>query len=292
MTDRGPALWRPYDSASGDATDSRPITIYNRLKYKSLRHWHRKVTRRHATCETYSSTMTTYDLHTSLPVTRASKAVPADHPHRQEGARRALNVAVAAVGIVAVAPVMALIAVAVKVTSPGPVFYRQRRVGLCTRSTHGGNHRRKVDLGGKPFTIYKFRTMRVAKPGQESQVWATKNDPRITPIGGFLRRTRLDELPQLFNVLLGDMNIVGPRPEQPEIFQNLRQEVPSYAARQRVRPGITGRAQITLAYDSCIDDVRKKVAADLEYIESQSFLEDLRIMALTAPVMVFRKGSR
>lgn len=238
--------------------------------------------------------MTTYGLHTSLPTATRQQAfaVPADHPHRREGARRALNVVVAAIGIVIAAPVMLMIAVAVKLTSPGPVFYRQRRVGLCVRSTYGGNHRRKVDLGGRPFTIFKFRTMRAAKPGGESQVWAAKNDPRITSIGGFLRRTRLDELPQLFNVLLGDMNIVGPRPEQPEIFQNLRTEVPSYAARQQVRPGITGRAQITLQYDSCIDDVRKKVAADLEYIESQSLLEDLRIMALTAPVMIFRKGSR
>ncbi len=238
--------------------------------------------------------MTTFGLQTVTPVIRRPKAssLPADHPHRHEGARRALNVAVAAIGLVLAAPVMLGVAVAVKLSSPGPIFYRQRRVGLCTRSTHGGNHRRKVDLGGKPFTIYKFRTMRVAKPGQDVQVWASNNDPRITPIGGFLRRTRLDELPQLWNVLIGDMNIVGPRPEQPEIFQNLRNEVPSYSARQRVRPGITGRAQITLAYDSCVDDVRKKVAADLEYIESQSFLEDLRIMALTAPVMVFRKGSR
>ncbi|MCE9602550.1 MAG: sugar transferase [Gemmatimonadetes bacterium] len=200
--------------------------------------------------------------------------------------------AVAAVGILVTAPLMLAVAVAVKLSSPGPVFYRQRRVGLDIRTTSGGNHRRKVDLGGKPFTIFKFRTMRVATPGQELQVWASQNDPRITPIGNFLRRTRLDELPQLFNVLIGDMNVVGPRPEQPAIFQNLRNEVPNYHARQQVRPGITGRAQITLQYDSCIDDVRKKVAADLEYIESQSLVEDLKIMAMTAPVMFLRKGSR
>ncbi len=238
--------------------------------------------------------MTTFGLHTSIPTLRRnpSSAGAEEHPHAREGARRALNVLVAAVGLVAAAPVMAVVAVAVKLSSPGPVFYRQRRVGLDIRSTTGGNHRRKVDLGGKPFTIYKFRTMRVPKPGQEVQVWASQNDPRITPIGNFLRRTRLDELPQLFNVLIGDMNVVGPRPEQPEIFQNLRGEVPNYHARQQVRPGITGRAQITLQYDSCIDDVRKKVAADLEYIESQSLVEDLRIMAMTAPVMLFRKGSR
>lgn len=236
--------------------------------------------------------MTTYGLHTVIPRLKRAPAreIPADHPHRQEGARRALNVVVAAVGIVVAAPVMALIAVAVKLTSPGPIFYRQTRVGLCVRSSQGGNFRRKIDLGGRPFTIYKFRTMKVAKPGEEAQVWASQKDPRITSIGNFLRKTRLDELPQLFNVLKGDMNIVGPRPEQPKIFSELREQIPSYAVRQQVRPGITGQAQITLHYDTCIDDVRKKVAADLEYIESQSLASDLKIMLLTAPVVIFRKG--
>ena len=237
--------------------------------------------------------MTTFGLHTAVPTyTRGDvSAESAEHPHYREGARRALNVAVAAIGIVVAAPIMVAVAVAVKLSSPGPIFYRQKRVGLDIRTSNGGNHRRKVDMGGKPFTIFKFRTMRVATPGEEIQVWASQGDPRITPIGGFLRRSRLDELPQLFNVLTGDMNIVGPRPEQPEIFQNLRSAVVNYHARQRVRPGITGRAQITLHYDSCIEDVRKKVEADLAYIHTQSVLEDLRIMALTAPVMIFRKGA-
>lgn len=237
--------------------------------------------------------MTTFGLHTVIPKLKRSseaRAVPADHPHAQERARRVLNVAVAAIGLVVTAPVMALIAAAIKVTDPGPIFYRQQRVGLCLRNTQGGNFRRKEDLGGKPFTIYKFRTMRVAKPGQEAQVWASADDPRITRLGKFLRKTRLDELPQLYNVLLGDMNVVGPRPEQPAIFQSLRTEVPSYPIRQRVRPGITGQAQITLHYDTCIDDVKKKVEADLKYIENQSILTDLRIMLLTVPVVVFRKG--
>ncbi len=238
--------------------------------------------------------MTTYGLHTSVPllVEGESQAKPVPHPHQLEGTRRALNVAVAGVGLIIAAPVMAAIVLAIKLTSRGPVLYRQQRVGLCVRSSNGGNHRRKVDLGGRPFTIYKFRTMRVAKPGEQAQVWATQNDPRITAVGRFLRRTRLDELPQLFNVLRGDMNMVGPRPEQPEIFQNLRNELPAYALRQRVRPGITGKAQISLAYDSCIDDVRKKVEADLEYIKAQSLVEDLKIMAKTPAVMLFRKGSR
>ena len=238
--------------------------------------------------------MTTFGLHTSVPLLRQNDARSdlAEHPHYREGARRVLNVAVAAIGLVVAAPIMVAVAVAVKLSSAGPVFYRQQRVGLDIRTSNGGNHRRKMDLGGRPFTIFKFRTMRVAKAGEQVQVWASHDDPRITPIGTFLRRTRLDELPQLFNVLIGDMNVVGPRPEQPAIFQNLRSEVPNYRARQQVRPGITGRAQITLQYDSCVDDVRKKVEADLEYIESQSLVEDLRIMAMTAPVMLFRKGSR
>ena len=240
--------------------------------------------------------MTTFGLHTHVPSFRTSKASPealaADHPHNHEGARRLLNVAVAAIGIILTAPVMLVIAAAIKLSSPGPVFYRQKRVGLCVRSTYGGNHRRKVDIGGRPFTIFKFRTMRPATPGQDAQVWAAQDDPRITAIGQFLRRTRLDELPQLFNVLTGDMNIVGPRPEQPAIFQTLRDEVPGYVYRQRVRPGITGLAQISLQYDSSIDDVRRKVEADLEYIESQSLIEDLKIMARTPAVMLFLKGSR
>jgi lipopolysaccharide/colanic/teichoic acid biosynthesis glycosyltransferase len=214
------------------------------------------------------------------------------HPHRREGARRVLNVVVATVGIVAAAPIMVVVACAVKLSSPGPILFRQKRVGLDLRSARGESYGRHVDIGGRPFTILKFRTMRVGQPGQAAEVWAAEGDPRITPVGQFLRRTRLDELPQLFNVIRGDMNVVGPRPEQPAIFQNLRTEVPNYRARQQVRPGITGLAQITLQYDSCVDDVRKKVAADLEYIESQSLVQDLRIMAMTAPVMLFRKGSR
>lgn len=210
------------------------------------------------------------------------------HPHEREGARRALNLVVATVGLVVSAPIMLLIAIAIKSTSPGPVLFRQTRIGLDKRRSNGGNHRRRVDLGGRPFTLYKFRTMYV--DGRATQVWASKNDPRVTTVGRFLRVTRLDELPQLWNVLLGHMNVVGPRPEQPAIFENLRNEVSSYQLRQRVRPGITGKAQIELHYDTCLEDVRKKVAADLQYIDKQSVWEDLRIMALTAPAVLWKKG--
>lgn len=239
--------------------------------------------------------MTTFGLHTLLPkIQRAeTRDLPVEaHPHDMERGRRALNVAVAAIGLFVTAPIMAAVAIAIKLTSPGPVFYKQTRVGLCRRTSQGGNFRRQQDLGGKPFTIYKFRTMRPAKPGEDVQQWCGENDPRITSIGKFLRKTRLDELPQLINVLRGEMNVVGPRPEQPAIFQNLRTEVRDYQYRQQVRPGITGRAQITLAYDQSVEDVRRKVEADLEYIRTQSVTEDFKIMVMTVPVMLFRKGSR
>lgn len=208
---------------------------------------------------------------------------------RVEGARRALNVAVAVVGLVIAAPVMAVIALLIRLTSPGPVLFMQTRVGLDRRDPHPiGNGRRQLDLGGKPFRIYKFRTMYVQQ--KVVQVWASPDDPRITPVGRVLRKYRLDELPQLFNVLRGDMNIVGPRPEQPNIVTDLQQQITSYKLRHKVRPGITGWAQINHHYDRSIEDVRRKVTLDLEYIKRQSFTEDLKIMLRTVPVVVLRKG--
>jgi lipopolysaccharide/colanic/teichoic acid biosynthesis glycosyltransferase len=209
---------------------------------------------------------------------------------RAEGARRALNVAVAIVGLVVAAPVMALVALLIKLTSPGPVFFVQTRVGLDRRRPlkGPGDDRRQLDLGGKPFRIYKFRTMRVQ--AKVVQVWASPDDPRITPLGRVLRKYRLDELPQLFNVLLGDMNMVGPRPEQPGIVTDLQQRITSYSLRHKVRPGITGWAQINHHYDRSIEDVRRKVSLDLEYIGRRSFTEDLKIMLRTVPAVVLRKG--
>lgn len=210
----------------------------------------------------------------------------------RDTARRVLNVVVAAVGIVLSAPLMLVVAALVRLSSPGPVIYKQPRVGLDRRKrtpAADGSDRRNRDKGGRIFTIYKFRTMRADVPAK-SQVWACKDDPRITAIGRFLRASRLDELPQLFNVLKGDMNIVGPRPEQPAIFQDLCTELDDYRVRQRVLPGITGWAQVNAGYDQSLDDVRKKVALDLEYLERRSAVQDLVIMAKTMPVMVFRKG--
>ena len=207
---------------------------------------------------------------------------------------RLLNVVVAVVAIVITLPLMALIALAVRLTSRGPVIFTQPRVGIDRRrrdkSDPVGAHRRASDMGGRIFTIYKFRTMTYTSDA--AQTWASKNDARVTSIGRFLRATRLDELPQFFNVLKGDMNIVGPRPEQPQIFAELRAELSDYPDRQRVLPGITGWAQVNLGYDATLEDVKKKVELDLEYIGQRSPGKDLVIMAKTMPVMVLRKGSR
>jgi len=213
---------------------------------------------------------------------------------------RLLNIVVALLGILLTAPLMILIAILVKTTSRGPIFFTQERVGIDQRSgmdrrrrngRSGGTDRRARDRGGRIFTIYKFRTMTASPNGKADQVWARENDPRITPVGSVLRKYRLDELPQLLNVLRGEMNVVGPRPEQPEIFERLDEEVRGYRLRQRVLPGITGWAQVNHRYDRSVDDVKRKVSLDLEYIARRSAVEDLRIMARTLPVMVGKKGS-
>lgn len=206
-------------------------------------------------------------------------------------ARRALNVAVALIGLVVLAPLMLIIAAAVRLTSQGSVIFTQTRIGVCRRNPHlpSGNWRRGKDLGGKPFTMYKFRTMFEADDPR--QVWATPDDPRVTPIGRILRKYRLDELPQLINVVRGEMNIVGPRPEQPELFDDLRSQVAGYHLRQRVLPGITGWSQVNQSYDTCLEDVRNKVRYDLDYIRRASALEDLKIMTRTMPIMIGKKGA-
>jgi len=220
--------------------------------------------------------------------TSATEITPRE---RSEALGRAVNVVVAAVAMVLLLPLMVLVAIAIKLTSSGPVFYSQTRVGLDRRHRRRSqDERRSYDHGGKLFKMYKFRTMRVDAEIDGCAVWAQKSDPRVTAIGSFLRRARIDELPQLYNVLRGEMNIVGPRPERPTIFARLRDDIPDYRMRQRVKPGITGWAQINQSYDMCVDDVRRKVHYDLEYLRRQGVIEDLRIMSMTLPVMLFRKG--
>ena len=215
-----------------------------------------------------------------------------ESPVSRDGARRLLNVVIAFLGLVVAFVPMLVIALLIKLTSRGPVLFAQGRVGLDRRApgNEGGNWRRHADDGGLTFTMYKFRTMHVenGQPG-EREVWAKPDDPRVTSVGRVLRKLRLDELPQLWNVLVGDMNIVGPRPEQPTIFASLREQIEEYPRRQKVLPGITGWAQVNLAYDSSVDDVREKLSYDLEYIQQRSALEDLKIMLLTPAVMLGRR---
>ena len=210
---------------------------------------------------------------------------------RDEVISRALNVFVASIALVLMAPVFVLVALAIALTSRGPVMYSQIRVGMDRRWRYARAYNlRGYDHGGKLFKMYKFRTMRVDAEPDGRAVWASRRDPRVTLVGRFLRTTRLDELPQLWNVIQGDMNIVGPRPERPSIFAELRKDIPEYPLRQRVKPGITGWAQINRSYDACIEDVRQKVRLDLEYVRRQGVFEDLRIMSMTLPVMLFRRG--
>ncbi len=183
-----------------------------------------------------------------------------------ESAKRVIEVVLALVLMVLAAPIMLVAAVLVKLTSPGPVFYSQTRVG---------KHHRY-------FQIYKIRTMIHNCEQVSGPRWSTPGDARVTPVGRFLRRTHIDELPQLLNVLLGDMSLVGPRPERPEFFQVLQQALPGYRDRLLVRPGVTGLAQVQLPPDSDLASVRRKLAYDLLYISRLSPWLDVRILCCTA----------
>ncbi|HEX6249881.1 MAG TPA: sugar transferase [Gemmatimonadaceae bacterium] len=224
---------------------------------------------------------------------REDEALELAEGSRSETVNRAVNLLLASLALVVLLPLFFLVAIAIRATSKGPIIYRQIRVGQDRRRqrVQSVRDRRRVDLGGRPFMIYKFRSMTVDAE-KNGIVWAQKSDSRVTPVGRVLRLTRVDELPQLFNVLLGDMNIVGPRPERPGIFLKLREHIAEYPLRQRAKPGITGLAQIEQDYDNSIADVRRKVQYDLTYIRQQSLAQDLRIMLSTLPVMLTRRGAR
>jgi exopolysaccharide biosynthesis polyprenyl glycosylphosphotransferase len=190
-------------------------------------------------------------------------------------ARRVLSIAVSLSLLVIVSPLLPVIALAIKLTSPGPVFYRQRRVGLH----------------GRVFDVIKFRTMRQdAETGKA--VWAGKNDPRVTPVGRFLRKVRLDEIPQLWNVLAGDMGFVGPRPERPEFVELLSREIPYYGLRHVIRPGLTGWAQVRYKYANTLEDSKQKLQYDLFYIKNLSLGLDLLILFETAKTVLLRRGAQ
>jgi len=174
------------------------------------------------------------------------------------------------------APVLAVLAVAIKIDSQGPVFYWQERVGR----------------GGRVYRIHKLRTMRQDAEKLSGPVWATQKDPRVTRIGNFLRKTRLDEIPQVFAVFRGDMSFVGPRPERPFFVQQLKTQIPFYGLREAVKPGITGWAQIRYPYGSSVDDARAKLEYDLYYVQHQSLFLDLAVCFHTVKTVLFGRGAR
>ncbi len=190
--------------------------------------------------------------------------------------KRAYDNIIAGVGIVVASPIILFTAIVIKIVSPGPVFFKQERVGW----------------GGKPFDIYKLRTMQVDAEKSTGPTWAQEDDPRLIRFGKLIRRAHIDELPQLFNVLKGDMSIVGPRPERPVFVEKLSKEISDYRKRVNVRPGITGLAQVWHKYDETIADVRKKVKYDLLYIKEMCLMVDLRILLRTIIVSAQGKGAR
>ena len=198
--------------------------------------------------------------------------------------KRTVDILGASAGLLLTAPLFPLIAVAIKLESPGPVFFRQLRIGAAREN--------RTEL----FEMIKFRSMRQDAEAGTGAVWASKNDPRITRIGQFLRKTRLDELPQFINVLRGDMSLIGPRPERPGFYQKLETEIPFFAERTvGLRPGITGLAQVKQGYDETIDDVRNKVCFDHAYAlrlrRPLGWLKtDIGIAWETIAVMAFGRG--
>jgi sugar transferase (PEP-CTERM system associated) len=188
----------------------------------------------------------------------------------------AMNAVVATIGLIVSSPIMLITALAVRLTSPGPVLYRQVRVGL----------------NGRHFTVYKFRSMRADAEAGTGAVWASKEDPRVTPVGKIIRKIRFDELPQLFNVLKGEMSMVGPRPERPEFVKTLSEKIPYYHQRHCILPGITGWAQINYKYGDTLEDTVTKLEYDLYYIKNMTLGLDFYIIFHTVKAMLLRRGAQ
>ena len=191
-------------------------------------------------------------------------------------AKRMFDVVASVAGLIVLSPLLLMMTLLIKLTSKGPIFYTQTRVGR----------------DGGLFDIYKFRTMVQDAEKNTGPVWAARNDNRLTPIGGFLRKAHIDEIPQLINVLRGDMSIIGPRPERPMFVDQFKQEIPYYSERLNVKPGITGLAQVWHRYDESIADVKKKLRYDLLYIKKMCFWADIAIILRTCRVVVTGEGAR
>ncbi len=217
--------------------------------------------------------------------------------------KKSLDISLAAIGLILAAPLLILVAILVKITSPGPIFYTQSRIGVNRRRSENRVYsssmnkerrfrdRRRENNYGRPFKVIKFRTMVNNAEAKSGPVWATKNDARITPLGKFLRKTRIDEIPQMINVLRGEMSVVGPRPERPKFVKDLLAKVPDYAERLNVKPGITGQAQVTTGYDTSLESVIDKVKNDVEYIRNWNVWSDLKILMKTVLVVITGKGA-
>ncbi len=190
--------------------------------------------------------------------------------------KRVLDIVAAGAVLLLTLPLTVITALAIKLESPGPIFYRQERVGLH----------------GRVFDVYKFRSMRADAEKDGRPRWAAQSDPRVTRVGEFIRKTRIDEIPQVWNVLQGDMSFIGPRPERPFFVEEIAREVPYYHERARVRPGITGWAQINYPYGASIEDAREKLAYDLYYIKNYSLLLDILVLIGTIEVVLWPKGVR
>ena len=190
--------------------------------------------------------------------------------------KRVFDITTSVLLLVSTLPVMVITAMLVKLDSPGPVFYRQQRAGYA----------------GAPFTLFKFRSMSVDAEAGGKPRWAQKHDPRVTRVGQFIRQTRIDELPQLFNVLRGDMSMIGPRPERPHFVDELALAIPFYREREYFKPGITGWAQVNFPYGASVDDAREKLAYDLYYVKNRSIALDILIFCSTVRIILFREGAR
>jgi lipopolysaccharide/colanic/teichoic acid biosynthesis glycosyltransferase len=206
--------------------------------------------------------------------------------------------------LIVIAPLLACVALAIKVDSPGgPVFFRQTRVGLNRRRPQGTPddtsdratalraERRHIAGEGQAFRMWKFRTMVPNAEAMTGPVWASAHDPRVTRVGKILRHLRIDEIPQLINVVQGNMRLIGPRPERPEFVPILIRDMPDYAHRLRVPPGITGLAQVEREYDSSVDDVRRKLGYDIFYVENRCWLLDIKIILKTLDVVLRGRGA-
>ncbi len=230
--------------------------------------------------------------HVILPsASWAAERDPSEERPFEQAFKRLLDIIAASAGLLLLLPVFVVISAAVALDSPGPVFYTQLRVGINRRRGRSNGlapdvDRRRADTFGRPFQIYKFRSMIMDAERGTGPVWASAKDSRVTRIGKFIRRTRIDEIPQFWNVLVGDMSLVGPRPERPTMVQSLAVSIPDYPKRYRALPGITGLAQVKSNYDTSIDSVRRKLQYDLYYLKNGRTMLDLKIIAATVKVVV------